>query len=193
MKYVLALALSLFFTCAGADSWVSASPAGFTSPSGRIVVRVVPGSNPDATNGGAHKGKAATATFYRLDAAANFKKIQEIPLLNPVAPVFAAVADSGEFVTLDNWRNMGIGDSVVVVYSSDGKVIRKYRLVDIYTEAEIKRFDRSVSSIWWRCRSAPIFDPQHGVLELTDVLGATVGINLKTGAVTRTQTSEKGC
>ena len=35
--------------------------------------------------------------------------------------------------------------------------------------------------------------PRQGVLELTDVLGATVGINLKTGAVTRTQTSEKGC
>ena len=113
MRYVIALTLSLFVTCASADSWVPASPAGFTSPSGRIVVRVVPGSNLDAT--GEQKGKPATATFYRLDAAASYKKIQEISLLNPIAPVFAAVSDSGEFVTLDNWYNMGIGNSVVVV------------------------------------------------------------------------------
>ena len=195
MRYAIALALSLLVTQAFADSWVPAKVAGLASPTGHVVVRVVPGSNLDAVYGfsGTQKGKAAVATFYRLDSAANYEKFKEIVLLNPIAPVFSAVADSGELVTLDNWHNMGVGDAVVVVYSPDGKVLRSYGLADIYTEVEIKKFERSVSSIWWRCQTQPVFEPRTGVLELMDTLGANVGINLKTGEVTRNPTSQKGC
>jgi hypothetical protein len=195
MRHALALALFLFVTQACADSWPPAKVAGIASPTGQIVVRVVPGSNLDAVYGfsGAQKGKAATAMFYRLDPRANYEKVQEVSLLNPIAPVFSAVADSGELVTLDNWHNMGVGNSVVVVYAHDGKVLRSYRLEDIYTEAEIKTFERSVSSIWWRCPSQPVFEPRTGMLELTDALGSNVSISLRTGAVTRNPTSQKGC
>jgi hypothetical protein len=195
MKYALALALSLLAVSVRADSWQAAKVAGIASPTGQVVVRVMPGTNLDATYGfsGAQKGKAATAVFYRLDPAANYVKYREISLLNPIAPVFAAVSDAGELVTLDNWHNMGLGDAVVVVYSPEGTVRRSYRLGDIYAESEIKMFDRSTSSIWWRCPSPPMFEPRISALELMDFLGANVEISLKTGAVKRNPTSQKGC
>lgn len=160
-----------------------------------MVVRVLPGSNLGAVYGfgGARKGEAARAIFYRLDAAANYVKVREVSLLNPIAPVFAAVADSGELVTLDNWHNMGIGDSVIVVYSPDGTVLRKYRLADVYTESEIAKFNRTTSSIWWRCEIQTGFETRTSSVEFADELGGNVEVNVKTGVVTRTQTSRKGC
>jgi hypothetical protein len=195
MKYALALALSLLATFARADSWPAAKAAGVASPTGQVVVRVVPGTSLDATYGfsGAQKGKAATAVFYRLDPAGNYVKYRETSLLNPIAPVFAAVSDAGELVTLDNWHNMGLGDAVVIVYSPEGTVRRSHRLADIYTDAEVKTFERSTSSIWWRCPSTPILEPRTSSLELMDALGANVEINLKTGAVRRNPSSQKGC
>ena len=195
MKYALALALSLLAAAVLADSWPAAKAAGVASPTGQVVVRVVPGTNLDATYGfsGAQKGKAATALVYRLNPAGNYVKYREVSLLNPIAPVFAAVSDSGELVTLDNWHNMGLGEAVVVVYSPEGTVRRSHRLADIYTDAEVQTFERSTSSIWWRCPSTPIFEPRTSSLELMDVLGANVEVNLKTGAVKRTPASQKGC
>ncbi len=195
MRYILALAIFILATETWADSWAPAKVAGLVSPTGKIVVRVIPGSNLDATYGfsGAQKGKAATAIFYRLDSTANYQKFQEVSILNPIAPVFAAVADSGELVTLDNWHNMGLGSAMVVVYSPDGKVRRSYRLADIYSDVEIKKFESSVSSILWRCSSQPVFEPRTGVLEFMDALGANVAISLKTGEVTRNLTSQKSC
>lgn len=195
MKYALAFALSLLAISVRADSWPAAKAAGVASPTGQVVVRVVPGTNLGGTYGfsGAQKGKAATAVFYRLDPAANYVKYREISLLNPIAPVFAAVSDSGELVTLDNWHNMGLGDAVVVVYSPAGTVRRSHRLADIYTDAEVQTFSRSTSSIWWRCPSNPIFEPRTSSLELMDAIGGNVEINLTTGAVKRNPTSQKGC
>jgi hypothetical protein len=195
MKYILALAISFVVTQAYADSWAAAKVAGLVSPTGQVVVRVVPGSNLADVYGfsGSQKGEVAIAIFYRLDAAANYVKYQELPLLNPIAPVFAAVADSGELVTLDNWHNIGTGDAVAVVYASDGKVLRSYRLADIYSEIEIKKFERSVSSISWRCPLTPMLNPRTGALEFMDVLGGNVEISLKTGAINRHPTSQQAC
>lgn len=195
MKFALALVLFLIVTQAIADSWPPAKAAGLASPTGQIVVRVIPGSNVNAVYGfsGLENGKTATATFYRLDSTANYQTVREIFLLNPVAPVFAVIADSGELVTLDDWHNMGVGNAVAVVYSPGGKVLRSYRLADIYTEVEIKKFDRSVSSIWWRCPSPPVFEPRTGVLVFMDAFGANVGISIKTGSITRSPTAKKRC
>ncbi len=189
MKYALVLVLSLFHTQATADSWPPAKVAGLASPTGQIVARIVPGSKVD----GARNSKTATATFYRLDSTANYRIVKEFSLLNPIAPVFAVIADSGELVTLDDWHNMGVGNAVAVVYSPSGKLLRSYRLADIYTEVEIEKLDRSVSSIWWRCPSQPVFEARTGVLEFMDAFGAKVGISIKTGVITRNATSQTRC
>jgi TonB family protein len=68
-----------------------------------------------------------------------------------VSPVDLAISDRGDYiVTLDNWHRMGYGDSVVVIYRSDGRVVRQFALDELVTESDIRHLKRSVSSIWWR-------------------------------------------
>lgn len=195
MKYALTLALIFVGTQAAADSWPLAKVVGLASPTGQIVVRVAPGSNVNAVDGptAVQNGKSATATFYRLNATANYERVKDLSLLNPIAPAYAAVADSGELITLDNWHQVGIGNAVAVVYSPAGQVLRSYSLADIYTEAEVKKFDRSASSIWWRCSSQPMLEPRTGVLEFMDAFGENVSVNFRTGVIKRTPTSQTGC
>lgn len=195
IKYLLALAAVVLSAHVRADSWAPAKTAGLSSPTGQTVARIVPGSNLDGVYGfsGAKKGAVATAILYRLDSAVNYVKAREFSLLNPIAPVYAAVTDAGEIVTLDNWHNIGTGNSVVVVYSAEGQIVRKYGLTDIYTDAEMRKFERSVSSIWWRCPAQPTLDSRAGVLEFDDTLGASVEINLKTGEIKRNPTARTGC
>src|ERR1700712_3704220 len=122
MRYAVVLAIAVVSSVALADSWPAAKQAGMASPGGNVVVRVVPGTSIGDVYGfgGESKGKYATAVFYRLTQGGDYARYQEVALLNPVAPLFFAVSDSGEFVTLDNWHNMGVGKAVVAVYRSDG-------------------------------------------------------------------------
>jgi hypothetical protein len=53
-----------------------------------------------------------------------------------VAPVDFFVSNTGEFVTLDNWNNRGYG-AVLVLYRADGKLVRSYKLSDLFTKKEI--------------------------------------------------------
>ncbi|WP_457353428.1 hypothetical protein [Roseateles sp. P5_D6] len=195
MKYLLALLLCVAVCAAAADSWQAPEVSGHASPKGERVIRVIPGTDMGAVFGfaGAQRGHAAKARVYRLDASGNYKERQEVQLVNPISPVFAAIADSGELITLDNWHNMGIGPSVIVVYSPDGKVVRSLGLEDLYSPAELQKFRLSSSSVWWRCGSEPRLDARGPTLELMDALGATLEVHLKTGEVKRSATSQAGC
>jgi len=81
-----------------------------------------------------------TDRSYRLE--------REIELANPVAPVDFFVSNAGELVTLDNWHNVGYG-VVLAVYHSDGKIVKAYRLSELFLKSEVDSFTHSVSSIWW--------------------------------------------
>jgi hypothetical protein len=194
MKYAVALALCLLSAHTRADSWPSAQASGIASPNGQVVVRVVPGTNFGAVYGfsGAEKGPSATAIYYRLGASDAYVRYQAITLLNPVAPIFTAVSDDGELVTLDNWHNMGWGKTVVV-YRPDGKVQRSYELAQMYSEAERNKISQSVSSIWWRCPMSPVLEARTSSVKLYDVLGNIVEINLKTGVLTKRSLPKKEC
>lgn len=194
MRYAFALTLYFLFGSALADSWPAAKVAGVASPSGQVVVRVLPGKSLGDVYGfgGESKGEPASAIFYRLGANNAYVQLQKIFLLNPVAPVFITVTDDGELVTLDNWHNMGLG-KVVVVYRPDGQILRSYDLPQIYTEAEIQKIPKTVSSFWWRCPMPPILEPHTSTLELQDILGNNIEINLKTGALKKSVATQKGC
>jgi hypothetical protein len=194
MRYTILLVLSLLCTSVWADSWRAANVSGMASPSGHVVVRVIPSTNLGEVYGFAveRKGKPATAVYYRLGAGDNYVKYQEVSLLNPIAPIFFAVSDASELVTLDNWHNMGIGKTVVV-YRADGQVLRSYELGQIYTVAELQNIRRSVSSIWWRCSSPPFLEQHTSVLEFEAELGFNVEVNLKTGVLTKSASSRKAC
>ena len=172
-------------TAVRADQWITPTESGAISPDGRVVVRVIPGESWGETFGfkGAPTGRHARAQYYRLDAPqSQFVLYQDRELLNPVKPVFFALADDGTLVTLDNWHNMGYGP-VVVIYAPSSEVRHSYALGDLYTEEQIAKFPMSVSSIWWRCSQDPALEP-GAVLAFIDRIGQRVAVDLETGAVT---------
>ncbi|WP_338847598.1 hypothetical protein V8J88_02560 [Massilia sp. W12] len=159
------------------------------------MARIIPGDNMSQVYGfsGAAKGEMASAVYYRMQSTGKYEKALSITLQNPIAPLFAALADSGELVTLDNWHNAGIGKHVIALYAATGKHVRSYALADIYSKEEISKFEFSASSIYWRCHTPPFFDGHAGVLEIQDRLGANLEVNLKTGALIRTPGAGKPC
>jgi hypothetical protein len=194
MRYAVVLALLLACGRASADSWAAAKVAAMASPSGQIVVRVIPGTSLGEVYGfaGERKGKSATAVFYRLGPSDDYVKYQEVSLLNPIAPVFFAVTDHGELVTLDNWHNMGMGKAIVV-YRADGQVLRSYELAQVFSPAELQKIPRTVSSLWWRCNSPPMLEPRNSTLEFEAELGINMEVNVKTGVLAKKGTSRKAC
>lgn len=104
-------------------------------------------------NAGAVRGvkdNRAKGSLYARRADGSYFQKSKFPLVNEVSPVSAIVSNDGKyFVTFDNWHSMGYGDDVVVLYRSDGPVIRKFGLADLLTEGDIETLPHSVSSIWW--------------------------------------------
>lgn len=194
MRYAFLFTLLLWISLVRADSWPSAKVAAAASPTGQVVVRVLPGTRLGDVFGfgGARKGDPASAIYYRLGPGDAYVQYQKIPLLNPVAPLYIAVSDAGELVTLDNWHNMGYG-AVVAIYRPDGQVLRSYGLSEIYNAAEIQTIPTSVSSVWWRCPIPPHFEPRSSSLELYDALGNSVEINLKTGELKKRAVAQRAC
>lgn len=152
------------FSSAGTDSWLLPEKRKYNSPNKKYYLEVTP------------KKLESQLTYFQdkvagKDSAAPLKKIKEnqangrfcvrgafglcsqkrdFPLVNEVAPVSAIVSDKGDyFVTFDNWHGVGYGDDVVVIYRSDGTLIKKFALNDILTDGDIEALPHSVSSIWW--------------------------------------------
>jgi hypothetical protein len=91
-----------------------------------------------------------TGTLSKLGALRGYRRMWSIRLLNDVSPLHVLVSKSGNYViTFDNWASVGYGDNVVVIYGSNGEMIRKYALEDILDAAAIDRVPMSVSSRWW--------------------------------------------
>ncbi|MGE0887446.1 MAG: energy transducer TonB [Blastocatellales bacterium] len=111
------------------------------------------------------KDNLARGTFYVRRAKGGYSKKWEFTLLNEVSPVNALVSNKGDFVvTFDNWHGVGYGDDVVVIYRSNGTLIKKFGLKDLLTEGDIETLPRSVSSIWWG--GEHYIDEAHGLLIL---------------------------
>jgi hypothetical protein len=167
-----------------ADSWASATAKAIASDSGEFLVRVTPGNSIGDTIGfaGSPKGKYASAEWFRYRGD-RYELFQTAELVNPVAPIQFAVANDGTLVTLDNWHNVGYGD-VVVIYGSDARMRRRYRLPDLFSKATIEKIDQSVSSIWWRCIDRqPSIAPKN-TLQVDDRLGGRFTFRLDTGQYT---------
>jgi hypothetical protein len=151
MKLPLILLLLGMLPMTYGDDWPAPQIREAFSHSRAHFVRVNPGNDWADTVGfkGSVKGPAATAEFYTRQQDRSYRLTATVSLLNPVAPVDFFVTDRRSLVTLDNWHNRGYGP-VVVFYTPDGKPRRSYELSDLFTRAEIERFDHSMSSISWR-------------------------------------------
>ena len=105
-------------------------------------------SNPGAPQGS--KPTGPHASFYVSDGNGNYSKKTEFPLVNEVSPVRAIISNDGAYVvTFDNWHSAGYGEDVVVIYRTDGSVVKKFGLEDLLTKGDIRMMPRSISSIWW--------------------------------------------
>lgn len=165
---ILSTALTLLvvgaFASTHADSWRLPEKEKYYSPNKKYYLEVTPkklesqlkyfqdkveGRN----NAGALKeikDNRAKGAFYARRADGGYSKKWEYPLLNEVSPVSALVSSNGDYVvTFDNWHSVGYGDNVVVIYRSNGTLVKKFGLEDLLTEGDIETLPRSVSSIWW--------------------------------------------
>jgi hypothetical protein len=152
MKKTIWLCLGLLLAPAAlADSWARPVVREVFSASRDYFVRIVPGESVGDAVGfaSAPRGRHAQAELYRRAPDRSYRLAGEVVLANPVAPVEFFVADSGHFVTVDNWHNLGYG-KVVAIYDAAGTPIRSYALDELFSAKEIEKFPHSVSSIHWR-------------------------------------------
>jgi hypothetical protein len=145
--FLLCLSISQYLL---ADEWPAAQIKEVFSKNREYFVRITPGESLGETVGfsGSKIGKHARAEFFRVQADRGYRLEREIQLLNPIAPVDFFVSNAGDLVTLDNWHNRGYG-SILALYHPDGKLVKAYRLSDLFPRNEIDSFPLSISSIWW--------------------------------------------
>lgn len=116
------------------------------SPNGVYQVHIALGESLGELVGfkGAKRGRHAQAILTGPDGERHV-----FSLLNPVAPVDAALFNDGTLLALDNWHNMGYG-AVLAAYSKSGAVLWSKRLEEALPADVLARVPISVSSRWWR-------------------------------------------
>lgn len=126
--------------------------------SDKVEGKDLAGQHPDSSK------TNATATLESRSRNGQWILLWQRALANEVSPVNALVADSGEhIVTFDNWHQRGLGEHVIVIYGSEGRLIHSLSLGDFLPEAYVATLPRSVSSLWWG--EAHHFDaPQKNVV-----------------------------
>ena len=143
---VSALVFAFLVTCACADSWMAANVATYTSSRGNYRLTVFP---QEPTRAPSNKHSRCESTLEKLTGG-KYEVLWRKPLVNEVSPVSALVSDSdGSFVTFDNWYRMGKGDDVIVIYTGEGELLKKFALTDIMSQNVYDHLPRTVSSIMW--------------------------------------------
>jgi hypothetical protein len=101
---------------------------------------VQPGSDPTVTKG----------VLSKQDKAGGYSNLWSVTLANPCGPATALVPDNGQYVvTLGDWLNKE--ENFVVVYGSNGRLIRRLSLDDLLRETSSSRppvFDQKASLIY---------------------------------------------
>ena len=184
--FVIALILvgiSSLVSVVTADQWAIPKKQKYYSPNKKYYLEVTPKKLESQLkyfedkvegrkNAGAVKDlkdNRAKGAFYARRPDGGYSKRWEFPLVNEVSPVSAVVANNGGYVvTFDNWSRAGYGDDVVVIYHSNGTLVKKFGLEDFLTKGDIETLPRSVSSIWWG--GEHFIDEANGLLVLKIVL-----------------------
>jgi hypothetical protein len=182
MKRLIFVLLAVGAVVSGyADKWAPPSPRAYASPSGKFVLRILPGDS--------RSSKKALAVILELSSdGESYTKKKEFPLVNRWSPVEACVSDEAEVFTFDEWGMMGF-EHVVVWYAADGKKKSEYSLAQLFPAkhlSEIKKKHQTVSSIHWR-DGRPWINGPH--LIIPDALGGYVSITQ--GAAEYTPKEEK--
>lgn len=110
----------------------------------------------------------ATGRLERKRARGGWETVWKGPLANLIAPTDALVANDGRYVvTFDNWYSTGHGENVIVIYRSDGTVVRSLAVSDLVPPVYQQLLPHSVSSLTWKNEARLLPD---GETLLIDVL-----------------------
>jgi hypothetical protein len=156
-----------------ADTWAAPHTAVYNSANGTYRFTTIPPG--EVGNPVVERDKArCLGRLQQKQKDGSYTTLWEKPLSNTVSPVSAVVSDSGKsVVTFDNWHHMGHGKNAVVLYGSEGKIIRELSLTDFLTQDEFFDLRRSVSSIWWG--SGHVLDEKNGCVVLKVTRGEGIG------------------
>lgn len=139
--------------------------------------------------------------LFRKNRKGRFEKVWGRDLINEVAPVDVLVPDACDYVvTLDNWYHSGYGDDIVVIYGTEGDLVKQFSLEELLGPEDIRRISYSVSSRIWlkkayidgRTKTLHIeFRPQNAVdtrpnlatKSDAEVKGTQLKVNLATGEI----------
>ncbi len=178
---------------AHADSWLPANIQARASVNGNFVIRIIPGKSMDDVYSGSGMPKTvhATAEWYRFNGT-SYEKARTVTLPNPISPVDIELTDRGVLVTIDNWHNLGTGN-VLAIYTPSGKVVRKFKLSDLYSHNDIARLPHSTSSIQWRCPGLSTFLESANTLLVNDSIGGRFVFNLDSGTFDYQQRQDPAC
>lgn len=118
------------------------------------------------------------------------RRIWKRELVNDVAPVFGAVSDDGRFiVTLDEYRRGGARNALVV-YGSDGKLLRHFVLTDLLQREDWSQVRAKGQAVTW-LRGAEIgFDDDIAHFIIDFPWGRQVAIDLRKLSVVRDGVSD---
>lgn len=168
INFLLLVFLSLLFSnTALADSWALPNEKEYCSENNKFCFKVIPKKLESQLNyfkdrvagkenAGADKNTKENyckGEFFERNEKGKLIKKWSKKLVNEVSPVSAIISNDGKYiVTFDNWHNVGYGDHVVAIYSSQGEVIKKFGLDYFLTKDDISQLPTSVSSIWWHGR-----------------------------------------
>jgi hypothetical protein len=162
-RFLAALTLALAVGAAHADQIGQTSPETYVSAYGRYRLTVFPLEAPYAFMDLKHREirvkplprseqveqSAPEATLEQW-AGNKYELVWRKPLANPLSPVSAIIsARDGSFVTFDDWGQTGYGENVVVIYSGDGDIIKKFALSELMTEEQMQKVPRTMGSIQW--------------------------------------------
>lgn len=161
IRSLFGLLLAALPLSAIADSWLPPRSHAYVSESAGIIVRVDPGSS-NADGRGANP--AHCRIFRYSEEKKSYEIIREHDLVNDTLPGSVVVPDDASFlVTFDDYMGVGTSENTVVVYDSAGRMLKRWALKDIFSEAEIEELPHSTMSIHWRGSVGVMLMTQHEV------------------------------
>jgi len=127
----------------------------YYSPNKKYYVEVVPRKLDNKHGGRVREAKNnyAKGTLFKQKEDGSYRKLRSFRLVNEFSPGDVIVSNSGTHIaTFDNWYNSGYGPESVVIYRSDGSVVRQLALEDFLTANDISTLPstgHSGLSRWW--------------------------------------------
>ena len=144
-----------------ADFFSAPEKATYTSPNGRFEWVVSPGitpSPPETSEQQQNRSTPELGEFPYSNATGEFRGIKDglrknlwkRNLANRIAPSDALISDSGRYiVTFGDWGDSVRSKNIVVIYDSNGEVVKRFSINDLLTEQERKNVTRSASRVHW--------------------------------------------